>query len=98
MGEDASLHFYAALAHPNPVIPNMRVARNSTERGMRRFTKHVQERDLQLNVDMEVDALQFAYSMGGMSIKAYQMDVTNPAFDEDAADSTVTEIALGLAF
>ena len=35
MGEDASLHFYAALAHPNPVIPNMRVARNSIERGMR---------------------------------------------------------------
>jgi outer membrane protein OmpU len=50
------------------------------------------------DVDMEVDALQFAYSMGGMSIKAYQMDVTNPAFDEDADDSKVTEIALGLAF
>ena len=57
MGEDASLYFYAALAHPNPVIPNMRVARNSIERGMRRFTKHVQERDLQLNVDMEVDGI-----------------------------------------
>ena len=41
MGEDASLHFYAALAHPNPVIPNM----------------HVQEKDLQLNVDMEVDGI-----------------------------------------
>jgi len=50
------------------------------------------------DVDMEVDAIQFAYSMGGMSIKAYQMDVTNPAFDEDADDSKVTEIALGLAF
>ena len=50
------------------------------------------------DVDQEIDAIQFAYSMGGMSIKAYQMDVTNPAFDEDADDSKVTEIALGLAF
>ena len=33
-----------------------------------------------------------------MSIKAYQMDVTNPAFDEDAGDVGKTEIALGLAF
>ena len=50
------------------------------------------------DVDQEIDALQFAYSMGGMSIKAYQMDVTNPAFDEDAGDVGKTEIALGLAF
>ena len=50
------------------------------------------------DVDQEIDAIQVAYSMGGMSIKAYQMDVTNPAFDEDAGDASVTEIALGLAF
>ena len=50
------------------------------------------------DVDQEIDAIQFAYSMGGMSIKAYQMDVTNPSFDENADDSKVTEIALGLAF
>jgi len=50
------------------------------------------------DVDMEVEAIQVAYSMGGMSIKAYQMDVTNPGFDEDADNSKVTEIALGLAF
>ena len=50
------------------------------------------------DVDQEIDAIQVAYSMGGMSIKAYQMEVTNPAFDEDADDSKVTEIALGLAF
>ena len=50
------------------------------------------------DVDQEIDAIQVAYSMGGMSIKAYQMDVTNPAFDEDAGDENVTEIALGLAF
>ena len=50
------------------------------------------------DVDQKIDAIQVAYSMGGMSVKAYQMDVTNPSFDEDAADSKVTEIALGLAF
>ena len=50
------------------------------------------------DVDQKIDAIQVAYSMGGMSIKAYQMDVTNPSFDEDADDSKVTEIALGLAF
>ena len=50
------------------------------------------------DVDQEIDAIQVAYSMGGMSIKAYQMDVTNAAFDEDAPDRKVTEIALGLAF
>ena len=31
-------------------------------------------------------------------LKAYQMEIENPAFDEDAEDSKVTEIALGLAF
>ena len=50
------------------------------------------------DVDQKIDAIQIAYSMGGMSVKAYQMDVTNPSFDEDADDSKVTEIALGLAF
>ena len=50
------------------------------------------------DVDQKIDAIQVAYSMGGMSIKAYQMEVENPAFDEDAGDSKVTEIALGLAF
>ena len=50
------------------------------------------------DVDQKIDAIQVAYSMGGMSLKAYQMDVTNPSFDEDASDSKVTEIALGLAF
>ena len=50
------------------------------------------------DVDQKIDAIQLAYSMGGMSIKAYQMEVENPAFDEDASDSKVTEIALGLAF
>jgi outer membrane protein OmpU len=50
------------------------------------------------DVTQKVDGIQAAYSMGAMSIKAYKIDVENPAFDEDAADKTATEIALGLAF
>ena len=50
------------------------------------------------NVTQKVEGIQAAYSMGAMSIKAYKIDVTNPAFDEDAADKSATEIALGLAF
>ena len=61
-------------------------------------TYNAQSEAASQDVDQEIDAIQFAYSMGGMSIKAYQMDVTNPSFDENADDSKVTEIALGLAF
>ena len=50
------------------------------------------------DIAQETDALQVAYSMGGMSIKAYNMEVTNPAHDDNAADQSVTEIALGFAF
>jgi hypothetical protein len=50
------------------------------------------------DVTMKTEGIQAAYSMGAMSIKAYRIDVTNPAYDEDAADKTATEIALGLAF
>ena len=50
------------------------------------------------DVTEEIDAIQIAYSMGGMSIKAYNMEVTNPSQDDDAADQSVTEIALGFAF
>ena len=50
------------------------------------------------DVTTEIDAIQVAYSMGGMSIKAYNMEVTNPSQDDDAADQSVTEIALGFAF
>ena len=50
------------------------------------------------DVTMSTDAIQVAYSMGGMSIKAYNMEVTNPGQDDDAADQSVTEIALGFAF
>ena len=50
------------------------------------------------DVTESIDALQVAYSMGGMSIKAYNMEITNPDQDDDAADRSVTEIALGFAF
>ena len=50
------------------------------------------------DVTESIDAIQIAYSMGGMSIKAYNMEVTNPSQDDNAADQSVTEIALGLSF
>jgi len=50
------------------------------------------------DVTESIDAIQVAYSMGGMSIKAYNMEVTNPEQDDDAADQSITEIALGFAF
>ena len=50
------------------------------------------------DVTQKTDGIQIAYSMGAMSIKAYRLDVENPGYDEDAADRTSTEIALGLAF
>ena len=50
------------------------------------------------DVTMGQEAIQIAYSMGGMSIKAYQMEVENVGYDSDAAKRDVTEIALGLSF
>jgi outer membrane protein OmpU len=50
------------------------------------------------DVTESTDAIQVAYSMGGMSVKAYNMETTNPDQDDDAADRSVTEIALGFAF
>ena len=50
------------------------------------------------DVTETIDALQVAYSMGGMSIKAYNMEVSNPDQDDNAQDQSVTEIALGFAF
>jgi len=50
------------------------------------------------DVDQDTSAYQIAYSMGAMSVKAYMMNTSNPGYDSDADDQTVTEIALGLAF
>jgi len=47
---------------------------------------------------METEALQVAYSMGAMSIKAYNMETTNPGYDSDASKRSISEIALGLSF
>ena len=50
------------------------------------------------DVTQESESLQIAYSMGSMSIKAYTTEITNPNFDETAANLKKNEIALGLAF
>ena len=50
------------------------------------------------DVTQDSTAIQIAYSMGAMSLKAYQMETKNPGYDSDATDENVTEIALGLAF
>ena len=50
------------------------------------------------DITQDSTAIQVAYSMGAMSVKAYQMETKNPGFDSDAATENVTEIALGLAF
>ena len=50
------------------------------------------------DVTQDSTAIQIAYSMGAMSVKAYQMETKNPSYDSDAPDENVTEIALVLAF
>jgi len=54
--------------------------------------------DQTTDVDQETTSYQIAYSMGAMSVKAYQMETSQPGYDSDAKDITVTEVALGLAF
>ena len=51
-----------------------------------------------IDVVQDSTAIQIAYSMGAMSVKAYQMETKNPGYDSDAEKENVTEIALGLAF
>jgi hypothetical protein len=50
------------------------------------------------DVDQETEALQLAYSMGGMTIKAFQMESSNPGWDSDATKNTFSEISIGLSF
>ena len=50
------------------------------------------------DVTQESESLQVTYSMGSMSISAYTTEITNPNYDEDAANLKKNEIALGLAF
>ena len=51
-----------------------------------------------VDVTQESDSIQAAYSMGAMSIKLYMTDITNPNYASGAADLSVNEIAVGLAF
>jgi len=85
----------------------MSIAFNVNENFSVSYTESEETYDAQANVagadgvadvTMKTDGIQAAYSMGAMSIKAYKIDVTNPAYDEDADDKSMTEIALGLAF
>jgi len=83
----------------------MSIAFNVNENFSVSYTESEETYDAQDNaatavadVVQKTEGIQAAYSMGAMSIKAYKIDVTNPAFDEDAADKSATEIALGLAF
>jgi len=50
------------------------------------------------DVTMSTKSIQVAYSMGSMSVKAYSTETSNPNFDGNADERTVTEIALGIAF
>ena len=50
------------------------------------------------NVDMESDSIQFAYTMGSMSIKGYQTSTDNPGWDANADSDEVTELAVNFAF
>ena len=46
----------------------------------------------------DTEMIQISYSMGGMSISAFQADVKNPAYDSDATTHSATEVSIGLAF
>jgi len=50
------------------------------------------------DVTQETEALQAAYSMGGMTIKAFQMEASNPGWDSNATKNTFSEISIGLSF
>jgi len=84
---------------------SMSVAFNMNENLSLSYTTTADTYDAQDNeaaavadVEKDTKALQVAYSMGAMSIKAYTMETKNPGYDSDAATLNVTEIALGLAF
>ncbi len=50
------------------------------------------------DVEMSSTSIQFAYTMGSMSIKGYQTDTDNPGFDSNASSDEVTELAVNFAF
>jgi outer membrane protein OmpU len=50
------------------------------------------------DVEMSSTSIQFAYTMGSMSIKGYQTDTDNPGWDSNAKSDEVTEFAINFAF
>jgi hypothetical protein len=50
------------------------------------------------NVDMESKKIEFAYTMGSMALKGYQIDTDNPGWDSDASSDEVTELSLTFSF
>ena len=50
------------------------------------------------DVDMESKKIEFAYTMGSMALKGYQIDTDNPGWDSDAASDEVTELSLTFSF
>ena len=52
----------------------------------------------QADVEMKSTSIQFAYSMGSMSVKGYMTDTDNPGWDSNAESDEVTELAVGFSF
>ena len=50
------------------------------------------------DVEMKSTSIQFAYSMGSMSVKGYMTDTDNPGWDSNALSDEVTELAVGFSF
>jgi outer membrane protein OmpU len=50
------------------------------------------------DVDMSSTSIQFAYSMGSMSVKGYMTDTDNPGWDSNALSDEVVELAVGFSF
>ena len=50
------------------------------------------------DVEMKSTSIQFAYSMGSMSVKGYMTDTDNPGWDSNAKSDEVTELAVGFSF
>ena len=50
------------------------------------------------DVTMDSQKLEFAYTMGSMALKGYQIETDNPGWDSDAASDEVTELSLTFSF
>ena len=50
------------------------------------------------DVTMDSTKLEFAYTMGSMALKGYQIETDNPGWDSDASSDEVTELSLTFSF